>query len=373
MEVPLLDLTAQYRELEEKILSAITEVLQTQRCIGGPKVEELEEKIANLSGCRFGIGTSSGTDAILCSLMSLGIGQGDEVITSPFTFFATAGSIARLGARPVFVDIEPDTFNINPNLIESAITERTRAIIPVHLFGQVANMDPIIEIAKRHNLYVVEDAAQAISASYKGRKAGSFGICGCFSFFPSKNLGACGDGGMIVTNDEELYRMARLLRNHGSSNKYYYKYIGGNFRLDAIQAAVLLVKLPYLEKWSELRRKNAEYYNERFKEIEEITTPYIRPECVSIFNQYTIRVPQDKRDSLVEFLRKNKIGCEIYYPLPLHLQECFKYLGYKKGDLPEAEQAAKEVVSLPIWPELTSQMKEYVADKVVSFFRGQRI
>ncbi len=372
MQIPLLDLKVQYETIKDEILEIVKEVLESQRCIGGPKIEELEEKIAQLCGCKFAIGVSSGTDALLCSLMSLEIGTGDEVITTPFTFFATVGSIVRVGARPVFVDIDPKTFNINPNLIESAITEKTKAIIPVHLFGQLADMDPIMEIANKYNLYVIEDAAQAISATYKGRYAGSFGICGCFSFFPSKNLGACGDGGMIVTNDEAFYKRAKLLRNHGAENKYYHKYVGGNFRLDAIQAGILLVKLKYLDQWSEARRKNAEYYNKKLKNTI-IETPYISPDCISIFNQYTIKVPSNIRDELVKFLQDNHIGCAIYYPLPLHLQECFKHLGYKEGDFPEAEKVSKEVLSLPIYPELTDKMKNYIIGKIIEFLNKSNL
>ncbi len=362
MQVPLLDLVSQYKTIKDDVLKQINEVLDTQRCIGGPKVDELECAIAGLSGCKYAVGVSSGTDALLASLMSLGIGSGDEVITTPFTFFATAGSIARVGATPVFVDIDPQTYNINPALIEAAITDKTRAIMPVHLFGQLADMDPIMQIAAQHGLAVIEDAAQAISATYKGRTAGSIGTCGCFSFFPSKNLGGIGDGGMVVTNDERLYHQLFIMRNHGSEPKYYHKCIGGNFRLDPIQAAALLVKLPLLDAWSEGRRQNAAYYTERFNDSP-VVTPTIRPECVSIFNQYVIRVP--RRDAVVEHLRKNNIGCEIYYPVPLHLQECFAYLGKGPGSFAESEKAAKGVLALPIYPELTDAMKDYVVKTVL--------
>ncbi|MBN1796599.1 MAG: DegT/DnrJ/EryC1/StrS family aminotransferase [Sedimentisphaerales bacterium] len=359
MHVPLLDLKAQYSKIREEILEAVTEVLDSQYCIGGPKVAELEEKIAQISDCKYAVGVSSGTDAILCSLMSLDIGAGDEVITTPFTFFATGGCITRTGAKPVFVDIDPKTYNINPELIDKAVTEKTRAIIPVHLFGQMADMDPIMEIAHKHNLYVIEDAAQSISATYKGRKAGSIGTCGCFSFFPSKNLGGIGDGGMIVTNDESLYKKMVCMRNHGQTDEYQHQYIGGNFRLDPIQAAALLVKLPYLDEWSKARRDNAVYYDERFAGSV-VETPYIHPDCVSIYNQYVIRVPN--RDELLEYLESKNISCRVYYPLPLHLQPCFKYLGYKQGDFPESEKAAKEVMALPIYPELTDEMIDYVTE-----------
>jgi dTDP-4-amino-4,6-dideoxygalactose transaminase len=363
MHVPLLDLKAQYATIKDEVLAAVSDVLESQQCIGGPKVAELEEKIARVSNCKFAVGVSSGTDAILNSLLSLDVGAGDEVITTPFTFFATAGCVARTGARPVFVDIDPRTFNINPELIEAAVTEKTRAIMPVHLFGQMADMDPIMSIAARHNVFVIEDAAQSITGTYKEKKAGSIGTCGCFSFFPSKNLGGIGDGGMVVTNDEKLYKRLVMMRNHGQNPKYYYKYVGGNFRLDPIQAAALLVKLPHLDKWSEARRKNAAYYNKNFAGTA-VQTPYISPDCRSIYNQYVVRAP--KRDELVARLRERSVGCEIYYPLPMHLQECFKYLGYRHGDFPESEKAAEEALALPIYPELTEQMQDYVVDTLVS-------
>jgi len=366
MSVPLLDLKAQYANIKEEILAAVGEVLESQQCIGGPKVVELEEKVAAASDCKYAVGVTSGTDAILNSLMSMEIGVGDEVITTPFTFFATVGCIARTGARPVFVDIDPRTFNLDPALIETAITKKTRAIMPVHLFGQMADMAPIMAAAKKHGLLVIEDAAQSITSMYKGSKAGSIGTAGCFSFFPSKNLGGIGDGGMVVTNDEELYNRLALMRNHGSKPKYYHKYIGGNFRLDPIQAAALLVKLPHLDDWSKGRRRNAEYYNEKFAGSL-VQTPYISPDCVSIYNQYCIRVP--RRDELKAHLQENNIGCEIYYPLPLHLQECFSYLGYKQGDFPEAEKAAGEVLAIPIYPELTDEMQDTVADAILNFLK----
>ncbi|MHC4460447.1 MAG: DegT/DnrJ/EryC1/StrS family aminotransferase [Planctomycetota bacterium] len=366
MQVPLLDLEAQYATIKDEVLAAVSEVLESQRCIGGPKVAELEEKIAAMSDSRFAVGASSGTDAILNSLMSLEIGSGDEVITTPFTFFATVGCIVRTGAKPVFVDIDPRTFNINPALIASAVTEKTKAVMPVHLFGQMADMDPIMEIANKYNLAVIEDAAQSITSTYKGRKAGSIGIVGCFSFFPSKNLGGIGDGGMIVTNDEQLYERLFVMRNHGSKPKYYHKYIGGNFRLDAIQAAALLVKQPHLDEWSQARRQNAVYYDRRFVGTV-VTPPYINPDCVTIYNQYVIRVP--RRDEVAAYLREKNIGCAIYYPVPLHLQECFSCLRYKEGDFPESEKAAKEVLAIPVYPELTDEQMQYVASKVEAFVR----
>lgn len=362
MQVPLLDLKSQYAKIKKEVLAQINEVLDSQVCIGGPKVEEIEKKIAMLSDCKFAVGVSSGTDALLISLMSLDIGSGDEVITTPFTFFATAGCIARLGARPVFVDIDPKTYNINPSLIEKAITKRTKAIMPVHLYGQMADMDPIMEIAKKHNLYVIEDAAQSIGSTYKGKKAGGIGTCGCFSFYPTKNLSGIGDGGMVVTNDERLAAKIKVMRDHGQNPTYYYNFVGGNFRLDAVQAAVILVKLPYLDEWSQARRKNAEYYNKRFAGTA-VQTPYVRPDCVTVYHLYVIRAA--KRDRLMEQLKKNGVGCGIYYPLPLHLQKCFGYLGLKQGDFPESEKAANEVLALPIYPELTDDMKDYVVETVL--------
>ncbi|MBM4044822.1 MAG: DegT/DnrJ/EryC1/StrS family aminotransferase [Planctomycetes bacterium] len=362
MNVPLLDLKAQFATIREEVLAAVTEVLDSGTYILGPKVAELEQKIAELSACKYGVGVSSGTDAILCALMALEIDPGDEVITTPFTFFATAGCIARVGAKPVFVDIDPRTYNINPALIEQAVTPRTKAIMPVHLFGQMCDMDPIMEIARKYGLYVIEDAAQAIVATYKGRKAGSIGTVGCFSFFPSKNLGAVGDAGMIVTNDEALYERIRTMRTHGAKPKYHHKFIGGNFRLDAIQAAVLSVKLPYLDSWTEARRQNAAYYDQRFA-AGPVQPPKINPQCRSIYNQYIVRLAQ--RDRIMAGLKARGIGCEIYYPEPLHLQECLRDLGYREGDFIEAERAARECLALPIYPELPSQWRSYVADSVL--------
>jgi len=366
MEVPLLDLKAQYATIKDQVLASISEVLDSQVCIGGPKVLELEQKIAAVSDCQFGVGVSSGTDAILNCLMSLDIGPGDEVVTTPFTFFATVGCIARVGATPVLVDIDPKTYNIDPNQIEVAVTRRTKAIMPVHLFGQMADMEPIMGVARRYKLAVIEDAAQSITSTCKGRKAGSIGKAGCFSFFPSKNLGGIGDGGMVVTNDEALYKRLLLMRNHGAEPKYYHKFIGANFRLDPIQAAALLVKLPHLEDWSEARRRNAAYYSERFAGTV-VQTPCISPDCQTIYNQYCVRVP--RRDEVVAHLRANKIGCEIYYPVPAHLQECFSYLGYSEGDFPEAEKAANEILALPIYPELTRPMQDAVVESILTFLR----
>ena len=364
MKVPLLDLKLQYATIRNDVLTAIAEVLDSQVCIGGPKVAELEQKVAEISDCKFSVGVTSGTDALLASLMALNIGPGDEVITTAFTFFATAGSISRTGALPVFVDIDPRTYNLDPSKIEAAITGRTKAIIPVHLYGQMCDMDPIMEVAAKHNLYVIEDAAQSITATYKGRKAGSIGTVGCFSFFPSKNLGGAGDGGMIVTNDPALHERLVAMRSHGSQRKYYHKFVGGNFRLDPLQAAILLVKLPHLGDWSEARRRNAAYYNRAFASSS-VQTPWINPDCVSIFNQYTIRV--SNRDSLVQALKQEGIGAEIYYPLAMHEQECFAGKCRVAGSLHESETASHSVLSLPVYPELTQDQLDCVADFVLRF------
>jgi dTDP-4-amino-4,6-dideoxygalactose transaminase len=363
MKVPLLDLKAQYATIRDEVMAAVESVLESQQCIGGPKITELEKKVAALSDCAYAVGVSSGTDALLCSLMALNIGVGDEVITTPFTFFATAGCIARVGATPVFVDIDPRTFNIDADRIQAAITPRTKALMPVHLFGQMCDMDPVLEIAAEYGLPVIEDAAQSISATYKGRKAGSMATCGCFSFFPSKNLGAAGDGGMIVTNDADLYERIALLRSHGARPKYYHAAIGGNFRLDPIQAAILLVKLPHLDAWSETRRRNAAWYNGHFADSP-VEIPYVLQECVSIYNQYCIRV--SPRNALVEHLKQQGVQTEIYYPLPLHRQQCFAYLGYAEGSLPHAEAAAREVLALPCYPELPAELRSHVTDAVLS-------
>jgi dTDP-4-amino-4,6-dideoxygalactose transaminase len=364
VKVPLLDLKAQYATIKNDVLTAVAEVLDSQVCIGGPKVAELEQKIAAISDCKFAVGVSSGTDALLASLMALNIGSGDEVITTSFTFFATAGSISRTRALPVFVDIDPRTYNLDPSKIEAAITGRTKAIIPVHLYGQMCDMDPIMEVAAKHNLYVIEDAAQAISATYKGRKAGSIGTVGCFSFFPSKNLGGAGDGGMIVTNDPALHERLVAMRSHGSKPKYYHKFVGGNFRLDPLQASILLVKLPHLGDWSEARRRNAAFYDRAFASSG-VRTPWISPDCISIFNQYTIRV--SNRDSLVQALKQEGIGTEIYYPLPMHEQECFAGKCRAIQPLRESEIASQSVLALPIYPELAQDQLDCVAESVLRF------
>jgi len=365
MKVPLLDLQKQYDPIRDEMVAAVTAVLDSQRYINGPKVVELEEQIAAVSDCKYALGVSSGTDAILNCLMSLDLGPEDEVITTPFTFFATVGCICRAGAKPVFVDIDPETYNIDPALLEAAVTKNTKAIMPVHLFGQMADMDPIMEVANKYNLAVIEDAAQSITSTYKGKKSGSVGLAGCFSFYPSKNLGGIGDGGMIVTNDEEYFEKLKMMRGHGSNPKYYHKYVGGNFRLDPIQAVALSVKLPHLDAWSEQRRQNAAYYDERFKGTV-IGTPKVSPDCISIYNQYCIQVP--KRDELRIHLREKGIGTEIYYPVPMHIQECFAPLGYKEGDFPISEKAAKELVAIPVFPELDEEQKAYTAQTILDFY-----
>jgi dTDP-4-amino-4,6-dideoxygalactose transaminase len=367
MKVPLLDLKAQFNPIKSEVMSAVEAVFESQQFINGPQVKELEKQIAAYSGCKAGIGVSSGTDALLCALMALGIKAGDEIITTPFTFFATAGCIWRVGAKPVFVDIDIKTYNIDVDKIERAITKKTKAIMPVHLFGQVADMDPIMEIAKKYNLFVIEDACQSIGASYKGRKAGSIGTIGCFSFFPSKNLGTAGDGGMIVTQDAVLGEQLEIMRGHGSKPKYFHQVVGGNFRLDTLQAAILLVKLKHLDNWSEARRSNAAKYDNLLKSMHSIVRPHIEPHNVSIYNQYVIRVP--KRDELRKFLTEKGIGTEIYYPLSLHEQTCFKELGHRKGDFPESEAAAAETVALPIYPELTDEQITYVSESIKSFYK----
>jgi dTDP-4-amino-4,6-dideoxygalactose transaminase len=366
MQIPILDLKAQYANIKDEITQAINEVCENQAFALGPAVAEFEEKVAAYCSSKYAIGVSSGTDALLVSLMALDIKPGDEVITTPFTFFATAGSIVRLGAKPVFVDVDRDSFNINPSAIERKITKKTRAIIPVHLFGQVAQMKPIIEIAKRYNLAVIEDAAQAIGASQDGIKAGNFGDCGCFSFYPTKNLGGFGDGGLVTTNREDLAQKIRALRDHGQNPRYFYKIIGGNFRLDGIQGAVLNVKLRYLDEWNEKRRQNASLYDNLFTDSP-IKIPKIDKNNISIYHQYTIATP--KRDKLKQFLAENSIGSAIFYPKPLHLQDCFSNLGYRPGDLPIAEQLCEEVLSLPIYSELEPEQIEYVAKTVLKYYR----
>lgn len=392
--VPLLDLKAQYAPIREEIREAIDRVADSQHFILGPEVEALEREVAAYSQCEFGIGVSSGTDALLVALMAIDLKPDDEVITTPYTFFATAGAVARLGARPVFVDIDPLTYNINPAQIEAAITERTRAIIPVHLYGQMADMTPIMEVARRHKLPVIEDAAQAIGSEYEGRRAGCIGDMACFSFFPSKNLGGFGDGGMVTTNDPDLAKQIKLLRNHGYAPKYYNKVVGGNFRLDAIQAAVLRIKLKYLDSWTEQRQQNAALYRRLFTEAElsiqpqlagltgdassteaasrlselsGVVLPSEAPGMRHIYNQFIIRSGQ--RDQLMAHLKERRIGTEVYYPVPMHVQECFAELGYRMGDFHASERAASETLALPIYPELTESMIQTVVSAVADFYR----
>jgi dTDP-4-amino-4,6-dideoxygalactose transaminase len=369
--IPLLDLRAQYATIRDAVQQAMTRVVESQYFILGPEVEALEREIADYSRCAFAVGVSSGTDALLAALMAIDLKPGDEVITSAYSFFATAGSIVRLGGTPVFVDIDRDSYNIDVGKIEDAVTERTRAILPVHLYGQMADMDPIMEIAQRQDLYVIEDAAQAIGAEYKGRRAGSIGHLGCFSFFPSKNLGAFGDGGMITTNDATLAERVRMLRNHGYKPKYYNKIVGGNFRLDAIQAAVLRVKLTYLDSWTEARRRNAATYRRLFNKAQIISleTPREAADCTHIYNQFVVRV--QARDELLTHLKDRRIGTEVYYPVPLHLQECFADLQHKTGDFPTAEGAAEQTLALPIYPELTEDMQKTVVETIGGFYRAR--
>lgn len=376
MQVPLLDLKQQYKTIRGEILEAAREVFESQYFILGPKVASLEKEIAQYCSSAHAVGVSSGTDALLISLMAADIGSQDTVITSPYTFFATAGSVARCGARPVFVDIDPQTYNISPDLLEGTIKSMTRtelsklkAVIPVHLYGQCADMAPILQICEKHNLLVIEDAAQAIGAEYDGKRAGSMGDFGCFSFFPSKNLGAFGDGGMVTTNSEEFHAKLLKLRVHGSHPKYYHQLVGGNFRLDAFQAAVVSVKLKYLDRWTEARRENAQNYRSLFEAAglaDRVQLP-AEKETRHIYNQFVIRV-KEKRDDLRRFLSDAGIGTEVYYPVPLHLQECFSDLGCKKGDFPAAEHAALHTLALPIYPELSNDQMVYVVEMIKAYF-----
>jgi len=378
MGVPLLDLKAHHEPLHQEIMAALEQTFRSQAFILGPEVGKLEEQVAVYCQAKYGIGVTSGTDALLIALMALGVGQGDEVITTPYSFFATAGAVVRLGAKPVLVDIDPRTFNLDPGKIEKAISQRTKAIIPVHLYGQSADMGPIMDVAHHRKLAVIEDAAQAIGTEYAdGRRVGSIGTIGCFSFFPSKNLGCLGDGGMAVTNDPDLAERMRVLRTHGSKPKYYHKLIGGNFRLDTIQAAVLTVKLKYLDQWTRRRQENADRYETLFQQSGLIQAGRVRlPEAVyrtfgvkhyHIYNQFVLRV--ERRNDLMAHLKQKGIGTEVYYPVPFHLQECFRYLGYQEGDFPESERAANETVAVPIYPELTPAQQAEVVDAVATFYR----
>jgi dTDP-4-amino-4,6-dideoxygalactose transaminase len=376
-KVPFFDLSTQFKSIEDEIKSALDEVFQNQQFILGAKVQALEEIIARYCRTRYAIGVASGSDALLLALMALGVGAGDEVLLPPFTFFATAGSVSRLGAIPVFVDISQETYNIDPYKVEKKITSKTKAIIPVHLFGQCADMNPLLKIAKEKKLFVVEDAAQALGAEYRpdgvseGRRAGQIGDLGCFSFYPTKNLGAFGDAGMVVTDNASLAEKIRLLRVHGSQPKYFHKQIGINSRLDTIQAAILLVKFKYLEKWTTERQKKAERYQLLFRDlvssVNGLRLPAIQYQNRHIFHQYVIRVPE--RDRLKQYLSEEGIGTDIYYPVSLHLQECYSFLKYRRGDLPNSEKASEEVLALPVYPELTEDQQMVVVDGIKAFYR----
>jgi dTDP-4-amino-4,6-dideoxygalactose transaminase len=376
MNVPLLDLKEQYKTIKKEILETAEELFESQYFILGPRVASLEKEIADYCFSKYAVGVSSGTDALLISLMAADIGFKDTVITTPYTFFATAGSIARTGATSVFVDIDSKTYNMSPECLESAVEsmsrterERLKAVIPVHLYGQCADMAPIMEICDKYDLVVIEDAAQAIGSEYKGQRAGSMGDFGCFSFFPSKNLGAFGDGGIVTTHSDDFYNKLCTLRAHGSHPKYYHKLIGGNFRLDAFQAAVVSIKLKYLDQWTKGRQENAENYRALFKHagLEDMVELPFEKEDRHIYNQFVIRV-KEKRDDLRGFLNESGIGTEVYYPVPMHLQDCFSDLNYKKGDFPEAERAASHTLALPIYPELSDDQMEYVVEKIKAFY-----
>ncbi|MGC9363892.1 MAG: DegT/DnrJ/EryC1/StrS family aminotransferase [Fidelibacterota bacterium] len=377
MKVPLLDLKAQLEQIHDELQTAVTNVLESTRYIMGPQVTELERQIAAYCETDYAVGVSSGTDALLVALMALDIQPGDLVLTTPYSFFATAGVVARLHAVPVFVDIDPKTYNLDPVALKRWFTDNperialVKAIIPVHLYGQCADMDPIMALAAEHKIPVIEDAAQAIGARYPSesglKKAGSMGLMGCFSFFPSKNLGGIGDGGMVTTNDGELAEKLIKLRNHGSHPKYYHALIGGNFRLDPIQAAALLVKLKYLDQWHTARQHNAAYYDEHLNQPGMQTPMIAYRREYHIYNQYILSVPH-KRDELRKYLNENEIGHEVYYPVPFHLQECFRYLGYERGAFPHSEYAAEHTIALPIYPELSEEQQAYVVEKIRKFF-----
>ena len=370
MKVPLLDLKAQYRPIRAEIMAAIESVCDEPAFILGARVADLEKDMQGYVGASHAVGVASGSDALLLALMACGVGPGDDVVTVPYTFFATAGSISRLGARPVFVDIKADTFNMDPARLEAAMTARTRAVLPVHLYGQCAEMEPIMRAAAARTVPVIEDAAQAIGAAWRDRKVGAIGQAGCFSFFPSKNLGGFGDGGMVTTNDPDLADRVRMLRVHGSRVKYIHEAIGMNSRLDALQAAVLCVKLKYLEEWTKGRQRNAARYEALFKDanlLDRVTLPSAVAENRHVYNQYVVRVPQ--RDQLRAYLQEQGVGTEIYYPVPLHLQACYNDLGYRKGSFPQAERAAEETLALPIYAELTADQQAYVVESIKKFYR----
>jgi dTDP-4-amino-4,6-dideoxygalactose transaminase len=369
MKVPLLNLQAQYASLRDDVRSVIDQVFESQHFVLGAHGRTLEKSIAEYSQTRHAIGCASGSDALLLALMALDIGSGAEVITTPFTFFATGAAITRLGARPVFIDIDPATYNIDASKVAGAITSNTKAIMPVHLYGQCADMAPLVEISQRSGVPIIEDAAQAIGAEDRGRRAGSFGLAGTLSFYPTKNLGGAGDGGMITTNDDDFADRVRRLRAHGGANEYEHEEVGVNSRLDELQAAVLNVKFPHLDKWSDERARRAAFYSKLFAETEfsfTVLPPFVRPDGRHIFHQYVIRVPQH-RDRIAQHLKDRGVGTKVYYPIPLHLQQCFEYLGYKPGDFPESEAAALETLALPIYPELTEDQQRYVVDSIRSF------
>jgi dTDP-4-amino-4,6-dideoxygalactose transaminase len=361
MRIPVLDLTPEIEALRDELMAAIQRVLKSGQFIMGPNVKAFEQEVAAYLGVKHAIGVNSGTDALVIALRAAGIGPGDEVITTPFTFFATAEAISQVGATPVFVDIDPKTFNINPELIEPAITPRTKAILPVHLYGQAADMDPIMDLAEKYNLKVIEDTAQAFGGEYKGRKLGTIGDAGCFSFFPSKNLGACGDGGLIATNDDEIAEKARMLRVHGAKKKYYNEVVGYNSRLDELQAAILRVKLPHVDAWNEARRQAAKRYNALLKDIPGIVTPYEAPYARHVYHQYTVRVLEGKRDKVKEHLAPQGIVTMVYYPVPVHKLPVY---AQNAVTLPEAEKATGEVLSLPLWPGIGGEIQAKVAEAV---------
>ena len=362
MTIPFLNIKAQHETIKDEIATALQEVINNTSFAGGPQVKRFEDNFARFCQCEHAIGVGSGTDALWMALIGLGIGKGDEVITSPGTFIATAEAISFCGATPVFVDIDEQTYNIDPSLIEAAITPRTKAIIPVHLFGQTADMDPILEIARRHNLVVIEDACQAHNAEYKGRRAGSLSAAGCFSFYPGKNLGAYGEAGAVVTNNQELADKLRMFRDHGQRKKYHHSIIGWNTRMDGFQGAVLDVKLPHLPAWTDARRRNAKLYNELLKDVAQITLPFEADYAQHVYHIYAIRV--QNRDQLINKLAEQGITCGIHYPVPLHLQEAYQFLGYTEGDFPIAEKCAQEFVSLPMFPELEEESIRYIAKKI---------